>query len=198
MPTEGVFEGHQETVNAMQIHDGLLYTCSGDRTVKAFDLVVGVDDIFLLLFVRTSGVFVGLIHISCECNRTNMYFLSFLLQSHKCVGVFEGHSSKVSCLLVSAAPCLHHRLYSGSSDQTIRCYSLKVKTQKSIKSKSFSVTPRYKCSQISPGLRHSVDSFIFHVHRHENSSSSSLCRTESSACTVGGRFCTLGWQTAQW
>ncbi|KAM7376314.1 hypothetical protein PAMP_006056 [Pampus punctatissimus] len=68
----------------MQIHNGLLYTCSGDRTVKAFDLV-----------------------------------------SHKCVAVFEGHSSKVSCLFVSASPCLHHRLYSGSSDQTIRCYSLK-------------------------------------------------------------------------
>uniref|UniRef100_A0AAQ5YA78 C2H2-type domain-containing protein n=1 Tax=Amphiprion ocellaris TaxID=80972 RepID=A0AAQ5YA78_AMPOC len=86
MPTDGAFEGHQEAVNAMHIHKGLLYTCSGDRTVKAFDLV-----------------------------------------SHKCVGVFEGHSSKVSCLSVSAAPGLHHRLYSGSSDQTIRCYSLKTR-----------------------------------------------------------------------
>ncbi|CAK6965745.1 LOW QUALITY PROTEIN: zinc finger protein 106 [Scomber scombrus] len=84
IPTEGAFDGHQEAVNAMQIHNGLLYTCSGDRTVKAFDLV-----------------------------------------SHKCVAVFEGHSSKVNCLFVSAAPCLHHRLYSGSSDQTIRCYNLK-------------------------------------------------------------------------
>ncbi|KAM3595550.1 uncharacterized protein V6R79_024969 [Siganus canaliculatus] len=86
LPTDGAFEGHQEAVNAMQIHNGHLYTCSGDRTVKVFDLV-----------------------------------------SHKCVGVFEGHSSKVSCLLVSAAPSLHHRLYSGSSDQTIRCYSLKTR-----------------------------------------------------------------------
>lgn len=42
LPTEGVFEGHQEAVNAMQIHSGLLYTCSGDRTVRAFDLVVSV------------------------------------------------------------------------------------------------------------------------------------------------------------
>lgn len=42
MLTEGVFEGHQEAVNAMQVHNGLLYTCSGDRTIKAFDLVVGV------------------------------------------------------------------------------------------------------------------------------------------------------------
>lgn len=40
LPTEGAFEGHQEAVNAVQIHDGLLYTCSGDRTVRAFDLVV--------------------------------------------------------------------------------------------------------------------------------------------------------------
>lgn len=59
-----------------------------------------------------------------------------LLQSHKCVAMFEGHTSKVSCLLVSVDPCLRHRLYSGSSDQTIRCYNLKVKTcsgQKEIK-----------------------------------------------------------------
>ncbi|XP_044022577.1 zinc finger protein 106 [Siniperca chuatsi] len=100
LPTEGVFEGHQEAVNAMQIHSGLLYTCSGDRTVKAFDLV-----------------------------------------SHKCVGVFEGHSSKVSCLLVSAAPGLHHRLYSGSSDQTIRCYSLRTRELE----QQFSLSDRVLC-----------------------------------------------------
>ncbi|XP_040916324.1 zinc finger protein 106 [Toxotes jaculatrix] len=100
MPTEGLFEGHQEAVNAMQIHNGLLYTCSGDRTVRAFDLV-----------------------------------------SRKCVGVFEGHSSKVSCLLVSAAPSLHHRLYSGSSDQTIRCYSLKTQEFE----QQFSLSDRVLC-----------------------------------------------------
>lgn len=43
MPTDGLFEGHQEAVNAMHIHNGLLYTCSGDRTVKAFDLVVSCE-----------------------------------------------------------------------------------------------------------------------------------------------------------
>uniref|UniRef100_A0A3Q1G2I2 Zinc finger protein 106a n=1 Tax=Acanthochromis polyacanthus TaxID=80966 RepID=A0A3Q1G2I2_9TELE len=100
MPTDGAFEGHQEAVNAMHIHKGLLYTCSGDRTVKAFDLV-----------------------------------------SHKCVGVFEGHSSKVSCLSVSAAPGLHHRLYSGSSDQTIRCYSLKTRELE----QQFSLSDRVLC-----------------------------------------------------
>ncbi|XP_059209736.1 zinc finger protein 106 [Centropristis striata] len=100
LPTDGVFEGHQEAVNAMQIYNGLLYTCSGDRTVRAFDLV-----------------------------------------SHKCVGVFEGHSSKVSCLLVSAAPSLHHRLYSGSSDQTICCYSLKTRELE----QQFSLSDRVLC-----------------------------------------------------
>lgn len=106
----------------MQIHNGLLYTCSGDRTVKAFDLVVSVDEESLLLFVRASEVL-----LNPKLRLTPAATL-LLLQSRKCVGVFEGHSSKVNCLLVSAAPSLHHRLYSGSSDQTIRCYSLKVKT----------------------------------------------------------------------
>lgn len=54
-----------------------------------------------------------------------------LSQSHKCVGVFEGHGSKVSCLLVSAIPSLCNRLYTGSSDQTIRCFNLKVRTSSS-------------------------------------------------------------------
>ncbi|KAJ7988805.1 hypothetical protein DPEC_G00313010 [Dallia pectoralis] len=85
-PSEGAFEGHQEAVNAMQVHMGLLYTCSGDRTVRAFNLV-----------------------------------------TRKCVAVFEGHSTKVNCLLVSSGAGLQHRLYSGSSDQTIRCYSLRTK-----------------------------------------------------------------------
>ncbi|XP_072221969.1 zinc finger protein 106 [Leuresthes tenuis] len=100
MLTEGVFDGHQEAVNAIQIHNGLLYTCSGDRTIKAFNLV-----------------------------------------SHKCVGVFEGHSSKVTCLLVSVAPSLHRRLYSGSSDQTIRCYSLKTRELE----QQFSLSDRVLC-----------------------------------------------------
>ncbi|XP_031703421.1 zinc finger protein 106 [Anarrhichthys ocellatus] len=100
LPTEGVFEGHQEAVTAMQIYNGVLYTCSGDRTVKAFDLV-----------------------------------------SHKCVGVFEGHSSKVSCLVVSAAPSLHQRLYSGSSDQSICCYNLKTRELE----QQFSLSDRVLC-----------------------------------------------------
>ncbi|XP_030643248.1 zinc finger protein 106 [Chanos chanos] len=82
-PSEGLFKGHKEAVNGMQIHNGLLYTCSGDRTVRIFDLM-----------------------------------------SHKCVAVLEGHSTKVNCLLVSHGLGLPHRLYTGSSDQTIRCYNI--------------------------------------------------------------------------
>ncbi|XP_055011915.1 zinc finger protein 106 [Boleophthalmus pectinirostris] len=100
LPTEGTFEGHVEAVNSMQIHDRLLYTCSGDRTVRAFDIV-----------------------------------------SHKCVAVFEGHSSKVNALLVSTAPYLHHRLYTGSSDLTIRCYSLTTLKFE----EQFSLTDRVLC-----------------------------------------------------
>ncbi|XP_018583323.2 zinc finger protein 106 isoform X1 [Scleropages formosus] len=81
-PTEGSFEGHQAAISSMQIHGGLLYTCSGDRTVRAFDLV-----------------------------------------SRKCVAVFEGHTTKVNCLFMSSGLGLQHRLYTGSSDQTIRCYN---------------------------------------------------------------------------
>lgn len=47
LPTEGTFEGHVEAVNDMQIHNGLLYTCSGDRTVRAFDTVVRFFFFFL-------------------------------------------------------------------------------------------------------------------------------------------------------
>lgn len=100
LPTEGAFEGHVEAVNSMQIHDGLLYTCSGDRTVRAFEIV-----------------------------------------SHKCVAVFEGHSSKLNALLLSTSPSLNHRLYTGSSDQTIRCYSLATQRFE----ESFSLPDRVLC-----------------------------------------------------
>lgn len=39
-PTEGSFEGHQAAVNAIQIFGNLLYTCSADKTVRAYNLVV--------------------------------------------------------------------------------------------------------------------------------------------------------------
>ncbi|XP_027425704.1 zinc finger protein 106 isoform X4 [Zalophus californianus] len=85
-PTEGSFEGHQAAVNAIQIFGNLLYTCSADKTVRAYNLV-----------------------------------------SRKCIGVFEGHTSKVNCLLVTQTSGKNAALYTGSSDHTIRCYHVKTR-----------------------------------------------------------------------
>ena len=39
-PSLGFFEGHTGPVHGLQIHEGLLYTCSGDNTARAFNLQV--------------------------------------------------------------------------------------------------------------------------------------------------------------
>ncbi|KAM6205316.1 zinc finger protein 106 isoform 2-T2 [Sarcoramphus papa] len=85
-PTEGNFEGHLAAVNAIQIFGNLLYTCSADKTVCAYNLV-----------------------------------------SRKCVAIFEGHTSKVNCLLVTQTNGKNAALYTGSSDHTINCYNIKTK-----------------------------------------------------------------------
>ncbi|NXL93229.1 ZN106 protein, partial [Alectura lathami] len=85
-PTEGNFEGHVAAVNAIQIFGNLLYTCSADKTVCAYNLV-----------------------------------------SRKRVAVFEGHTSKVNCLLVTQTNGKNAALYTGSSDHTIICYNIKTK-----------------------------------------------------------------------
>ncbi|KAF7662033.1 hypothetical protein LDENG_00247680, partial [Lucifuga dentata] len=85
-PSLGAFESHSGPVNGLQVHDGLLYTCSGDNTARAYSLV-----------------------------------------SRECQAVFEGHTNKVNCLLVSSVPNMPARLYTGSSDQTITCYGIKTK-----------------------------------------------------------------------
>ncbi|NXY86185.1 ZN106 protein, partial [Alcedo cyanopectus] len=85
-PTEGNFEGHLAAVNAIQIFGNLLYTCSADKTVCAYNLV-----------------------------------------SRKCVAIFEGHTSKVNCLLVTQTNGKNAALYTGSSDHTINCYNTKTR-----------------------------------------------------------------------
>ncbi|NWH63458.1 ZN106 protein, partial [Geococcyx californianus] len=85
-PTEGSFEGHLAAVNAIQIFGNLLYTCSADKTVCAYNLV-----------------------------------------SRKCVAIFEGHTSKVNCLLVTQTNGKNAALYTGSSDHTINCYNIKTR-----------------------------------------------------------------------
>ncbi|KAK9531416.1 hypothetical protein VZT92_010843 [Zoarces viviparus] len=50
---------------------------------------------------------------------------AYSLMTRECQLVFEGHTNKVNCLLVSSVPNMPPRLYTGSSDQTIRCHSTK-------------------------------------------------------------------------
>lgn len=85
-PYLGEFLNHTGPVHSLQVHGGMLYTCSGDNTARAYNL-------------KTS----------------------------ECQAVFEGHTSKVNCLLVWSLPNMLARLYTGSSDQTIRCFSTKSK-----------------------------------------------------------------------
>ncbi|KAJ7344794.1 hypothetical protein JRQ81_000744 [Phrynocephalus forsythii] len=63
-PTEGVFEGHKASVNAIQIFGNLLYTCSADKTIHAYNLVnrkcVGIFEghtskVNCLLVTQTTG-----------------------------------------------------------------------------------------------------------------------------------------------
>ncbi|XP_053142750.1 zinc finger protein 106 isoform X2 [Hemicordylus capensis] len=63
-PAEGVFEGHSAAVNAIQIFGNLLYTCSADKTIRAYNLVnrkcVGVFEghtskVNCLLVTQTTG-----------------------------------------------------------------------------------------------------------------------------------------------
>lgn len=84
--TEGPFLGHQAAVNFMQIFNGLLYTCSADKTVRVFSL-----------------------------------------SSRKCIGTFEGHTTKVNCLLITKCKVGTVRLYTGSSDHIVRCYDVKTR-----------------------------------------------------------------------
>ncbi|XP_038582999.1 zinc finger protein 106 [Micropterus salmoides] len=85
-PSLGEFLNHTGPVHGLQVHEGRLYTCSGDNTARAYGLV-----------------------------------------NRECQAVFEGHTNKVNCLLVSSLPNKPARLYTGSSDQTIRCFSTKSK-----------------------------------------------------------------------
>ncbi|XP_030576667.1 zinc finger protein 106 isoform X2 [Archocentrus centrarchus] len=85
-PFLGEFLNHDGPVHGLQVHDDVLYTCSGDNTARAYSLV-----------------------------------------TRECLTIFEGHTNKINCLLVSSSPNMPARLYTGSSDQTIRCYSIKSK-----------------------------------------------------------------------
>ncbi|XP_059897729.1 zinc finger protein 106-like isoform X3 [Gadus macrocephalus] len=74
---------------------------------------------------------------------------AYCLVTKECQGVFEGHSSTINCLLVAPlAPGTLARLFTGSSDKTVRCFS--IKSQKCLDQVSF--PDRVLCLHISWGI----------------------------------------------
>ncbi|XP_046316891.1 zinc finger protein 106 isoform X6 [Marmota monax] len=73
--------------------------------------------------VNAIQIFGNLLY-TCSADKTVRVYN---LVSRKCIGVFEGHTSKVNCLLVTQTSGKNAALYTGSSDHTIRCYNVKTR-----------------------------------------------------------------------
>ncbi|KAK2103599.1 hypothetical protein P7K49_017455 [Saguinus oedipus] len=73
--------------------------------------------------VNAIQIFGNLLY-TCSADKTVRVYN---LVSRKCIGVFEGHTSKVNCLLVTQTSGKNAALYTGSSDHTIRCYNVKIR-----------------------------------------------------------------------
>ncbi|MEE6492874.1 hypothetical protein FKM82_016655 [Ascaphus truei] len=71
--------------------------------------------------VNAIQIFGGLLY-TCSADKTVRVYN---LVTRQCVGIFEGHTSKVNCLLVAQTQGKIATLFTGSSDHTIRCYSIK-------------------------------------------------------------------------
>ncbi|CAI9531504.1 unnamed protein product [Staurois parvus] len=126
-PTDGSFEGHQASVNAMQVYCRTLYTCSADKKVRAYSLVTR----------KCKAVFGG------HTSKVNC-----LLVTHKrggTVALYTGSSDhtircfdvkKKECTdvvhLGERVLCLHSRwkiLYVGLANGTVVTFSIKSNTQ---------------------------------------------------------------------
>ncbi|XP_040267868.1 zinc finger protein 106 isoform X2 [Bufo bufo] len=122
-PTEGSFEGHQASVNAIQIYDDTLYTCSADKSVRAYNLVTR----------RCEGVFEG---------HTSKINCLLVTQTHEKNAVLYTGSSDhtVRCYSIESRECiekldlgervlcLHVRwkiLYVGLANGTVVTFSIK-------------------------------------------------------------------------
>ncbi|KAH0620653.1 hypothetical protein JD844_021320 [Phrynosoma platyrhinos] len=122
-PTEGVFEGHSASVNAMQIFGNLLYTCSADKTIRAFDLVnrkcVGIFEghtskVNCLLVTQTTGKNAALYSGSSD-QSINCYNI----KTRECVDQFK---------LDDRVLCLHTRwriLYAGLANGNVVTFNIK-------------------------------------------------------------------------
>lgn len=109
----GTFENHQGSVYGLEVYQDRLYTCSGDNMARAYNLSVSQSQAKL---APPSSLIASL----------NTHFDFFLIQNRDCQAVFTGHTNKINCLLVSSTLNMLPCLFTGSSDETIRCYSIKV------------------------------------------------------------------------
>ncbi|XP_037358194.1 zinc finger protein 106 isoform X2 [Talpa occidentalis] len=73
--------------------------------------------------VNAIQIFGNLLY-TCSADKTVRVYN---LVNRKCIGVFEGHTSKVNCLLVTQTSGKNAALFTGSSDHTIRCYNVKTR-----------------------------------------------------------------------
>ncbi|XP_036779622.2 zinc finger protein 106 isoform X4 [Manis pentadactyla] len=73
--------------------------------------------------VNAIQIFGNLLY-TCSADKTVRVYN---LVNRKCIGVFEGHTSKVNCLLVIQTSGKNAALFTGSSDHTIRCYTVKTR-----------------------------------------------------------------------
>ncbi|XP_069714091.1 zinc finger protein 106 isoform X2 [Phaenicophaeus curvirostris] len=122
-PTEGSFEGHQAAVNAIQIFGNLLYTCSADKTVCAYNLVsrkcVAIfgghtSKVNCLLVTQTNGKNAALYTGSSD-HTINCYNI----KTRVCMEQFK---------LEDRVLCLHSRwriLYAGLANGSVVTFSIK-------------------------------------------------------------------------
>ncbi|XP_062350912.1 zinc finger protein 106 isoform X4 [Cinclus cinclus] len=116
-PTEGTFEGHLAAVNAIQIFGNLLYTCSADKTVCAYNLVTKecmeqfkLEDRVLCLHSRWRILYAGL---------ANGTVVTFSIKNNKQVDTFECHGPRAVSCLATAQEGARKLLVVGSYDCTI-------------------------------------------------------------------------------
>ncbi|KAJ6667274.1 hypothetical protein lerEdw1_017252 [Lerista edwardsae] len=124
---EGVFEGHSAAVNAIQIFGNLLYTCSADKTIRAYNLVsrkcVGVFEghtskVNCLLVTQTAGKNAALYSGSSDHN-----IHCYNIKTKELVDQFK---------LDDRVLCLHTRwriLYAGLANGNVVTFSIKTNKQ---------------------------------------------------------------------
>ncbi|NXP54777.1 ZN106 protein, partial [Heliornis fulica] len=122
-PTEGSFEGHLAAVNGLQIFGNLLYTCSADKTVCAYNLVsrkcVAVFEghtskVNCLRVIQTNGKNAALYTGSSD-HTINCYNI----ETRECMEKFK---------LEDRVLCLHSRwriLYAGLANGSVVTFNIK-------------------------------------------------------------------------